>query len=113
MTLGDELTKGATDTINADHQRIVGSILREGITLINEMRPDQPALDPDKDHVFLGDQAVVDSMGLVTYLNVVEGLLNSKHGIGIDVISEKAMSMRTSPFLSTSTLRKYLLQELS
>lgn len=113
MTFIDEPTEDAIDATDPDRLDIVNAVIKEGIALINEMRPDQPPLDPNKEHVFLGDQAVVDSMGLVTYLNAVEGLLNSKHGIVLEVISEKAMSVRTSPFLSTSTLRKYLLQELA
>lgn len=101
-------------SVTSDHNpaEIAAVILQEAIVILNEMRPDLSLLDPAADHTFLGDGAVFDSMGLVTYLNLVEGLLHSKLGINIEVISEKAMSMKSSPFQSTTSLNAYLTQEL-
>ena len=66
----------------------------------------------DENLRMIGSNALFDSMQLVQFIVEVENLLEDKFGIEIELTSEKAMSRRTSPFISINTLIKFIFDEL-
>ncbi len=58
----------------------------------------------------LGEEALVDSLGLVNVIIDVEQALLSDHGVSIIVVDERAMSLANSPFKTVSTLADYVVE---
>jgi acyl carrier protein len=61
----------------------------------------------------IGSDAILDSMGLVTFLVELEEGLEEEFSIEIDIADEKAMSRYRSPFLNTTTLTEYILERIN
>ena len=59
------------------------------------------------DTVLLGNDAAVDSMGLVNLIVDIEGAL-ADIDIEVTLTSEKAMSQRNSPFRTVESLTDYI-----
>jgi len=57
--------------------------------------------------VLLGNDAVVDSMGLVNLIVDIEGIL-ADEDVEVSLTSEKAMSQRNSPFRTVESLTNYI-----
>lgn len=57
-----------------------------------------------------GNDGVLDSLGLVSFIVLVEEVLEDEFGISIVLADEKAMSRRTSPFSRISYLADYILE---
>lgn len=55
-----------------------------------------------------GQEAMLDSLGLVNLLIAIEERIEDKMGISVTIASEKAMSLKNSPFRSTEALQKYI-----
>lgn len=56
----------------------------------------------------IGVSSALDSMDLVSFIVEVEQFLDSKYEIEIELANEKAMSRRTSPFISLNSLSNYI-----
>lgn len=54
-----------------------------------------------------GDNGCLDSLGLVALISEVESEISAEFGVNIVLASEKAMSMKNSPFLSVKSLSKF------
>ena len=65
----------------------------------------------DENVRLIGTSSVFDSMELVQFIVDVESLLDDEFDIEIELISEKAMSRRNSPFISINTLSKFIVDE--
>ncbi len=63
----------------------------------------------NKETILLGNNAVVDSIGLVNLIVDIEGALSEKD-LEITLTSEDAMSRRKSPFRSVETLSDYIVE---
>lgn len=59
----------------------------------------------------IGSSSIFDSMELVQFIVEVENLLDDEFEINIELASEKAMSRRSSPFISINTLSDYIIDE--
>lgn len=59
----------------------------------------------------IGNTSIFDSIELVQFIVEVEDMLEEKYEIEIQLTSEKAMSRRNSPFISISTLTKFITDE--
>ena len=59
--------------------------------------------------ILLGNNAVVDSIGLVNLIVDIESILSDK-GLELTLTSEDAMSRRKSPFRSVETLADYIVE---
>ena len=59
----------------------------------------------------IGNTSIFDSIELVQFIVEVENMLEEKYEIEIQLTSEKAMSRRNSPFISISTLTKFITDE--
>lgn len=68
---------------------------------------DDESIAISNETVLLGNDAVVDSMGLVNLIVDIEGLL-ADEDLEVSLTSEKAMSQRNSPFRTVESLTNYI-----
>ena len=54
-----------------------------------------------------GPQGIFDSLGLVTLVVAVEEAISERHGRGISLADERALSQTHSPFRTIGTLADY------
>jgi acyl carrier protein len=59
----------------------------------------------------IGSNSVLSSIGLVTVIVDIESTLSEK-GIDVLILSEKAMSLTTSPFRSVGSLTNFIIQQV-
>ncbi len=76
------------------------------INAVKEVVDDSTTIINDKT-VLLGNDAVVDSMGLVNLIVDIESALADKD-LEVTLTSEKAMSQRNSPFRTVESLTDYI-----
>jgi acyl carrier protein len=55
-----------------------------------------------------GRDGVLDSLGLVSFLSAVEQAVEDRLGKPITLASERAMSLKHSPFRTVATLTEYV-----
>ncbi len=65
----------------------------------------------DSNSRLFGSNSVFDSMELVQFIVEVEQFLDEEYDIEIELTSDKAMSRRSSPFISLNTLSKFIIEE--
>lgn len=85
------------------------------LDLLNEFLSDNEiSLDHKVDYKtrLIGSNAIFDSMELVQFIVEVESYLDENLDIEIQLASEKAMSRRTSPFISIDSLSNYIIDEI-
>ncbi len=58
----------------------------------------------------VGPEAVVTSMGLVSFITDVESLLAQDYSFEVTLVSEQALSRKNSPFRTIETLADYILE---
>ncbi|MGA1795415.1 MAG: hypothetical protein ACMUIL_06080 [bacterium] len=66
----------------------------------------------NKQTSLIGDNAIVDSIGLVTIIIDIESRLLDK-GCEVSLTSEKAMSKKISPFRTVNSLSSYIIDSLN
>jgi acyl carrier protein len=59
--------------------------------------------------VLVGNDAVIDSLGVVSLIVEVEQRLESAHGVSVVLANDKAMSQRNSPFRTVGVLTDHVL----
>ena len=65
----------------------------------------------DENTRLIGSTSIFDSMELVQFIVEVENLLDESYDLDIELTSEKAMSRRSSPFISLKSLSEYIKDE--
>jgi acyl carrier protein len=60
------------------------------------------------DTVLVGNDAVLDSLGVVSLIVEVEQRLEAAHGISVTLANDKAMSQRNSPFRTVGVLADHV-----
>jgi hypothetical protein len=75
--------------------------------------PEAAPSDLTRGTVLLGKAAVLDSLGLVSLITIVEGSIREQIGAGVVLANEAAMSRSRSPFHSVGTLANYIQEVLS
>jgi acyl carrier protein len=63
-----------------------------------------------KEDKLIGENAIFDSLGLVSFIVDVEFMLKEEN-INVKLVSEKAMSLNTSPFRTVQTLVDFIFDE--
>ncbi len=69
-----------------------------------------PPSDVDEDTPLVGPQSVLDSMALVTLVLDVEQRLEEQAGVTVTLMSEEALSRRSSPFRNVGCLVDYIVE---
>jgi acyl carrier protein len=62
----------------------------------------------DEETVLVGNNAVLDSLGVVSLIVEVEQRLEIDYNISVTLANDKAMSQRNSPFRTVGVLTDYL-----
>ncbi len=76
----------------------------QGIALEHELGPDTR---------LFGEGGMLDSMALVSLVIAVEQAIEEKYGVGVALADEKALSQRSSPYRTISSLVAYAAGELA
>lgn len=92
-----------------DRQALVTKMidmLREAV----ETEGDGENIKVAADSSLVGGDAILSSMGLVSFIMDVEGELESEHDIQVTLVNESALSRRHSPFRTVDSLADYVLE---
>ena len=82
------------------------------IASLNEvlsMNGDPIPADMSEETVIVGNNAVLDSLGVVSLIVEVEQRLELDHNISVTLANDRAMSQRNSPFRTVGVLADYIL----
>lgn len=85
-------------------------IIIDSIEEVNDLREHKIDINQLEELVFYGVNGVFSSMGLVNFLSTIEDNIDDKFDFQITLASEKALSKKTSPFSSLSSLIEYILE---
>jgi acyl carrier protein len=58
--------------------------------------------------VLVGNEAVLDSLGVVSLIVEIEQRLEIEHDVSVTLANDKAMSQRNSPFRTVGVLADYM-----
>jgi acyl carrier protein len=84
--------------------QIVIASLREVLEQAEEPVP----ADLGEETVIVGNNAALDSLGVVSLIVEIESRLEMDHEISVTLASDRAMSQRSSPFRTVSVLADYM-----
>ena len=90
----------------ADVLAIVIAATREAVDHADKRRPDE---EFSESTILIGDDAVVDSLGLVQIITDVEDAVSERYGRELDLTDERALSQRNSPFRSVGALADHVM----
>lgn len=88
------------------------AIVLESIAELNEALQYDELEQPDAGTPLFGGEEGIDSLSLVMLITAVEARVNDSFGAAVTLASEKAMSMRNSPYRSVGSLVAFIEQEL-
>ncbi len=91
----------------SDNARALPTVFA-AIDEFNALQPENARLRKEPAEVLLGADSKLDSMGLVSFLVTVEQRVTTDTGTPITLASEKAFSLRNSPFATVQTLAAYI-----
>jgi len=83
-------------------------IIYNAIESTNNQREKNLKLDKDPDTVLFGNKGVLDSLGLVNLLVIIEQNIEDGFDVNITIADERAMSQKRSPFRTIGTLADYI-----
>ena len=86
-----------------DVSALVLGILREALGSKSR------AIELSQDTPLIGQNSVLDSLGLVTLIVDLEQRMDEEFGICVTLADDRAMSQRNSPFRSVASLTDYIL----
>ena len=80
----------------------------KAIDVVNDTQPADRQVEKSSAAALYGRQSNLDSLGLVTLIAELEGLILDEHGVQVTIADERAMSQKSSPFLTVSSLASYV-----
>lgn len=89
-------------------QERVESCLRAAIEEFNSFQPAERQLRNSPETALIGADGVLDSLALVSFLVGVEQEIATEFNTPVTLASDKAFSMRNSPFASVGSLAQYV-----
>lgn len=86
------------------------SIIMESLREVNATldAPDPAFKKLNVDTQIFGDRGLLDSLGLVTLTSIVESRVSKEFNQEIVIVTEKAMSRKSSPFRSIQSLADFI-----
>jgi D-alanine--poly(phosphoribitol) ligase subunit 2 len=94
------------------HNKVVKLIVAQANELNEQMANKIPIEQGINAHLY-GNQATLDSVGLVTLIVAVEQAIEDEFDATITLADEKAMSQKNSPFRTIGTLADYIVSLLN
>lgn len=89
-------------------QQEIENIIKEALAELNEELEDKNLNEITKDTKLYGNNGVLDSLALVSFITDLEERISDKFSKNIVLADEKAMSQRTSPFRNVESLSAYI-----
>tara|TARA_Y100001970_G_scaffold144614_1_gene177595 strand:- start:4123 stop:4401 length:279 start_codon:yes stop_codon:yes gene_type:complete len=83
-------------------------LLYKSIDIFESQYDQYDTIEKSLDTALFGKNGVLDSLGLVSFLLIVEQEIVDGLGIEITIADEKAMSLKNSPFRNINSLKNYL-----
>ena len=99
------------DSLAVNKQTVLQLIFKT-IDEINETLPDDSQLEKSTQTQLLGRQGKLDSLGLVSFIILLEQHITEELNTAITLADEKAISRSKSPFRTVETLADYTLELL-
>jgi acyl carrier protein len=93
-------------------QKVVAAI-NSAIDDLNEVLEPAEQLAKSADVALIGQDASLDSLGLVNLIVLVEEKIQQQFGVGITLVDERAMSQSKSPFRTLGTLAEFVQEQLA
>ena len=75
---------------------------------LNQVLDPEERLAKSADVALIGQDARIDSLGLVNLIVLVEEKIQQQFGVGITLVDERAMSQSKSPFRTLGTLAEFV-----
>ena len=86
----------------------IAEILKEAIEELNEQLDDDEKVVYGEETRFIGSQACIDSITFVTFITIIEEIIEYKLDKTVHLVNEKAFSSKRSPFYSIATMTEYI-----
>ena len=86
----------------------VYKIIKESLNKLNNQGLNDYEMQNNLNDDLFGGSSPLDSLGLVSFLVIIEQSIENKFGINITIADEKAFSLTNSPFKKISSLVDYL-----
>lgn len=96
--------------MNCLEERVLACIYT-AIDEVNKLREVSP-IRKEPSSVLIGRLGQLDSLGLVNFIVTLEQIVNEKFSTHVTIADERAMSQRSSPFLTISSVSNYLTELL-
>jgi len=80
----------------------------KAIDEMNEELEEGSKLEKSENAEIFGANSMLDSMGLVNLITIIEQIIEEETGNFISIADEKAMSMEVSPFRNVKVLKQYI-----
>ena len=93
-------------------QKVVAAI-NSAIDDLNEVLEPEEQLAKSADVALIGQDARLDSLGLVNLIVLVEEKIQQQFGVDITLVDERAMSQSKSPFRTLGTLAEFVQEQLA
>ena len=87
---------------------MVQNLIIESVKELNEQLPQEQQLGQSTKTVLFGKDGMLDSLGLVTLLVIIEQNIEDEFDVSITITDEKSMSQKRSPFRTIGTLADYI-----
>lgn len=85
----------------------IKQVILRAIDTINETLPEDSQIGKEDVSPLYGAGSALDSLGLVTLIAEIEGLVFDETGHQLTLADERAMSQKSSPFLTVASLVSY------
>ncbi|MBU1012557.1 MAG: hypothetical protein KKG99_06100 [Bacteroidetes bacterium] len=83
-------------------------LIYKTIDEINEHRGSEEQISKTENTKFLGQNGVLDSLGLINLIVSLEQSVNDELNVEITLADERAMMMASSPFRTVSALAEFI-----
>jgi acyl carrier protein len=93
-------------------EKVVAAI-NSAIDDLNEVLEPDERLAKSAQVALIGQDARLDSLGLVNLIVLVEEKIQQQFGVGITLVDERAMSQSKSPFRTLGTLAEFVQEQLA
>lgn len=91
----------------------IKNIIISAIDELNEQLNDKEKIEYSEDLSFVGENACLDSISLVTFITIAEELLEDEFDKTISIVSKSTFSCERSPFLSITALCDFIEELIS
>ena len=89
-------------------RKTIENVIINAVQEINEQLPQEQQLGQSTKTVLFGKDGKLDSLGLVSFLVIIEQNIEDEFDVSITIADERAMSQKHSPFRTIGTLADYI-----